>query len=356
MLAELTGADPIADAKKADEPPKTGDSFAERAVKKIVDNIQVFVERIHIRFEDDITSSDGIPWAMGVTLQGFHAESTDEEGNPTFISSSGAIVHKSVTLTNLAVYHDCGSKFIENLGPQADIRKISKKYIYQTETKGKGVTSRKLHPGKQSEGEGENPPHHFVLSPLSSTLKAKLNSDDTNFNLPKIAAELILQSIDLSLSQAQWRTLDDFLAWTKNFQVSSPYRELRPPMSPKQNPSAWWNYAYQCVVKENQKKRQVWDWERLKQRKILRKKYVALYKKKQRKTIRPEGLKEITRLELDEELLSVEDILVFRSIASTVLKQELELEKKTKEEEKAKKEEEGWEGGCHRFGRRREKA
>ncbi len=71
QLAELIGEDPFGEeAKVESKDSKKGESFSEKAVKKIVNNLQIHIDRVHIRFEDDVTSSEKIPWALGVTLQG----------------------------------------------------------------------------------------------------------------------------------------------------------------------------------------------------------------------------------------------------------------------------------------------
>lgn len=71
QFAELIGEDPLSDTAKEESKDVTkGESFTEKAVKKIVNNLQVYIERVHVRFEDGVTSSEKIPWALGVTLQG----------------------------------------------------------------------------------------------------------------------------------------------------------------------------------------------------------------------------------------------------------------------------------------------
>ena len=48
-------------------------SFVQRTVTTVVSNLQVFVETIHVRFEDDVTAPDS-PFALGVTLSAFTAQ------------------------------------------------------------------------------------------------------------------------------------------------------------------------------------------------------------------------------------------------------------------------------------------
>jgi vacuolar protein sorting-associated protein 13A/C len=51
----------------ADKPPSANDeTFLQRTVTTVVANLQVFVDTIHIRFEDTINSPT--PFAIGVTI------------------------------------------------------------------------------------------------------------------------------------------------------------------------------------------------------------------------------------------------------------------------------------------------
>ena len=69
QFAEMTGRDPLMDPDQDKNLPKDRESFGERALKKIVNNLQVSVERVHVRFEDGVTSSRKMKWAMGMTLE-----------------------------------------------------------------------------------------------------------------------------------------------------------------------------------------------------------------------------------------------------------------------------------------------
>lgn len=60
---------------------------------KVVDNLQVFVERVHIRYEDE-GSEESTPFSAGLTLELLHAQSTDPHWQPSFLSVSQALLHK----------------------------------------------------------------------------------------------------------------------------------------------------------------------------------------------------------------------------------------------------------------------
>ena len=48
-------------------------------VTSIIENIQVIVEDVHIRYEDERVSHDRIPFSIGIMLESFKLESMDEE-------------------------------------------------------------------------------------------------------------------------------------------------------------------------------------------------------------------------------------------------------------------------------------
>lgn len=82
----------------------------------MVDNLQLFVDKVHIRYEDDRTNPgvcpctfpsavDALticcslcavqrPFCVGITLESLHAQSTDEDWNPTFLKTNEQIIHK----------------------------------------------------------------------------------------------------------------------------------------------------------------------------------------------------------------------------------------------------------------------
>lgn len=69
------------------------DGFISQLTTKVVDNLQVSIKNIHVRFEDHI-SDPGHPFAAGITLKELSAFSTDGEWKPTFISEATNTIHK----------------------------------------------------------------------------------------------------------------------------------------------------------------------------------------------------------------------------------------------------------------------
>lgn len=101
----------------------------ESLIAKIVNNVQVTIKNIHVRYEDKL-SVPGVrslsskasppiltlptqhPFAVGVTLAEFTAVSTDDTWEPAFIQSTTGTVQKLANLDSLAVYFNTDASSI----------------------------------------------------------------------------------------------------------------------------------------------------------------------------------------------------------------------------------------------------
>ncbi len=61
-------------------------SFTSRLITKMLDNMQLKISNIHLRYEDQFADADH-PFALGLMLQSFSAESTDTDWRPCFVEN-----------------------------------------------------------------------------------------------------------------------------------------------------------------------------------------------------------------------------------------------------------------------------
>jgi vacuolar protein sorting-associated protein 13A/C len=97
-------------------------SFTAQLVTKIVDNLQISINNIHIRYEDDV-SNPGHRFALGITLHKLSAQSTDGQWNETFIEQASDAIHKLCKLDCLAVYLNTETDSLQ--GQQKPIEKFT---------------------------------------------------------------------------------------------------------------------------------------------------------------------------------------------------------------------------------------
>lgn len=92
-------------------------------VAKIVDNLQVVIKNIHVRFEDN-KSNQNNPFSLGLTLSNLSAVSTDSNWIEAFLQDSKAPTHKLMKLDSLAVYWTPNSESLMNLSQPEFISKF----------------------------------------------------------------------------------------------------------------------------------------------------------------------------------------------------------------------------------------
>lgn len=74
-----------------------------------MDNLQITIQNIHIRFEDDISHPSGKLFSFGITLEQLSAVSTDENWEQAFIAEAVDRIHKLMNLESFSMYWDSQS-------------------------------------------------------------------------------------------------------------------------------------------------------------------------------------------------------------------------------------------------------
>ncbi len=82
QLAELIGAGGGGGDDKAPPTEEQESGFAKKLVERVVHNIQLYVNEVHIRYEDPRARC-----AFGITLQLLHAYTVDESGKASGLLS-----------------------------------------------------------------------------------------------------------------------------------------------------------------------------------------------------------------------------------------------------------------------------
>jgi vacuolar protein sorting-associated protein 13A/C len=291
------------------EEQQKNQSFTASMVTAIVDNVQVTVKNIHIRYEDSI-SDPGHPFALGLTLADFSAISTDENWKPTFIQGNSASTHKLATLGSLAVYWDTDAKLIgTGKGNQSsDEQHIDREDFIE---KVRGMIVR-----------GENPElgdHQFILKPISG--RAGLEMDKTGKpDRPKMKARLLFDELGFIIDEDQYRDALMLVDLFHYFIRHQEYKKFQPKSSPKEDPAGWLRFAGKAVLDKIHERNRQWSWDYFKERRDDRLRYIELFKKRKREEkLDPTETEDMDKL---ERKLSYEDLRFWRSLARNQLRKE----------------------------------
>jgi len=291
------------------EEQQKNQSFTASLVTAIVDNVQVTIKNIHVRYEDSI-SDPGHPFALGITLADFSAISTDENWKPTFIQGNSASTHKLATLGSLAVYWDTDAALIgTGRGSQSsDEQEIDRDDFID---KVRNMIVR-----------GDNPDlgdHQFILKPISG--RAGLEMDKTGkLDHPKMKARLLFDELGFIIDEDQYRDALMLVDLFHYFIRHQEYKRYQPKSSPKEDPAGWLRFAGKAVLDKIHDRNRKWSWDFFKERRDDRLRYIELFKKKKRdEMLDPTETEAMDRL---ERKLSYEDLRFWRSLARNQLRKE----------------------------------
>jgi vacuolar protein sorting-associated protein 13A/C len=293
------------------EEQQKSQSFTESLVTKIVDNLQITVKNIHVRYEDSI-SAPGHPFALGITLKEFSAISTDGKWKPTYIQNSVGTTHKLATLGALAVYWNTDSRLL-GTGREAEV--ADAKVVPHDEMLDK--FREMIIRGDAHDGAS----HQYILKPVSGQAKIEMDKSGKS-NVPHIKAGLIFDEIGLVLDDDQYRDALMMVDLFHYFIRHQEYKKLQPKgVRPKEDPRAWLQFAGNAVLSKIHDRNRRWSWDFFKERRDDRIRYIELFKKKKKQTeqLTPEETTELNKLEWKT---SYEDMRFWRSLARNQLRKE----------------------------------
>eukprot|EP01133_Synstelium_polycarpum_P005870 gene5870-6788_t len=165
-------------------------SFKEKLVTKIINNLQIVVEKLHIRYE----GVDNV--ALGVCLDRLFVQSTDSDWLPSFIDAGGDALHKLADVGNVAIYLDHDTPSLSHLSTEALSRALRD-----------SIPTREAKHG-----------HHMLLEPLNASLKLRIAQNGSILQpVSRIEIATTIDDIGVSLEPRQYSSLLSILESLSTF-------------------------------------------------------------------------------------------------------------------------------------------
>ncbi|ELT97897.1 hypothetical protein CAPTEDRAFT_149660 [Capitella teleta] len=195
-------------------------SYGTSLVTNIVENVQLNVKDVHLRYEDDQLMPD-CPFALGTVIKSLSAQSTNNSWVPQFVNRwMTDMMHKLLKLQDFSIYLDTNCQMLGDL-PLDELES---------------------HLGDLLSQE-----HEYIIQPVSVQAKMKRNTSALPLrspNLPRIALDVEIESIPLALSQTQYRCMIEWVKEWKNFELKRKFLKWRPDKSVKERcVLEWWKFA-----------------------------------------------------------------------------------------------------------------
>lgn len=201
-------------------------NYGTSLITNIVENLQLNIRDVHIRYEDSVTIPDR-HFCCGLTIESLTAQSCDENWVPGFTSNwtNNHATFKIVELNSLSLYLD----------------PLEADEIFST------LESNELAEAIERLKAKTN--HEFIMKPVSANAKLKRDRSETPLRTrsrPRLTCDLVWNEVALSLNEYQYESLVNGVRGLDDVAKFKKYRLLQPNVPVKENPKAWWRYAARC--------------------------------------------------------------------------------------------------------------
>ncbi|KAM7308838.1 vacuolar protein sorting-associated protein 13A isoform X4 [Ixodes scapularis] len=285
--------------------------FFENLIGTIVNNVQVSVQNVHIRYEDTVTSQK-FPFACGFVLQSLTAITTSSKWKPIQLDSASKTIYKLVKLESFSIYWSscCSPDGLIRLQlPSSNWRNLMRKAL-QTFSVGKDD-------------------FEFILKPISAKVKIIFNKS-LESKIPKLLVDVLLQDVATQLSRQQYLGMI-LLRWSfELMEINQRYRKYHPNVPCKGHAREWWKYAYNSVIGEYVRP---FSWKAIKEHRRVYRQYKELFMKRLQM---PNDTEVRVDVQMLEDKLNIANVLMAREEAK------LELLRSEPNRAVPRKKEKGW--------------
>ncbi|XP_071874811.1 vacuolar protein sorting 13D isoform X1 [Bombus fervidus] len=200
-------------------------NYGTSLITNIIENLQLNIKDVHIRYEDGVTLSDGTGVTLGVTIGALTAQSCDASWIP------------GSTSWNLT---DASFKLME----------LDKLSIYWNHMKkDEFLGSLNLGDLAIAMSESNNIIKNHILLPVNARAHIKRDRSERplrSTNKPRMVVDLLLDDVPLCLTDVQYDQIVKCIRELKDIERRKQQRCCRPLLSVSAAPREWWKYAARC--------------------------------------------------------------------------------------------------------------
>nr|XP_023697192.1 vacuolar protein sorting-associated protein 13D isoform X3 [Paramormyrops kingsleyae] len=200
-------------------------------VTRIVENIELKIQDVHLRFEDDF-SNPSKPYAFGVCIKNVSAQNASKEPVQKLLRQ------KQLEIRDFCVYWDTECCMLGNL-PAAEIQEAMTRCMHSRE-------------------------HQYVFEPVCASMLLRRNASKEPLrsrHTPRIEGQVQLEPVSLRLSQVQYQQVMAFLKELDRREREMRFRRWRPRVPVSGNSRQWWRFAVDASLSDVRERRRRRNWE-----------------------------------------------------------------------------------------------
>ncbi|EDL81065.1 vacuolar protein sorting 13D (yeast) (predicted), isoform CRA_b [Rattus norvegicus] len=206
-------------------------SVTASVVTRIVENIELKIQDVHLRFEDGLTNPSH-PFAFGICIKNVSMQNAANEPVQKLMRK------KRLDVAEFSIYWDVNCTLLGDL-PQAELQ----------EAMARSMESRS---------------HHYILEPVCASALLKRNCSKEPLrsrHSPRIECDIQLETIPLKLSQLQYRQIMAFLKELERKERQVKFRKWKPKVAVSKNCREWWYFALNANLYEIREQRKCCTWD-----------------------------------------------------------------------------------------------
>ncbi|XP_077474724.1 intermembrane lipid transfer protein VPS13D isoform X1 [Stigmatopora argus] len=251
-------------------------------VTRIVENIELNIQDVHLRFEDD-TCKPEKPFSFGVCVNNISAQ------NPSKATASNPFRQKQLEIEDFRIYWDTECEMLAKL----PVNQIQEAMTQCMKTWA----------------------HQYIFEPVSASVLLRRNASKEPLRFrhtPRIQGHVQLETMSLHLSQVQYQQIMAFLKELYRREREILYRKWRPNCIVSGNCRQWWLFAIEANLSEIREQRHRRNWSFALQRARDVQTYTSLYFRKLKGVpLSPQEEREIERVEEEQ---TIEELQILREI------------------------------------------
>ncbi|MCJ8741597.1 hypothetical protein PDJAM_G00072560 [Pangasius djambal] len=274
-------------------------SVTASVVTRIVENIELKIQGVHLRFEDDFSNPEK-PFAFGVCIKNVSAQNSSKEPTQKLMRQ------KQLEIEEFSVYWDTQCTMLGDL-PLAEIQ----------ETMTKCMQSRE---------------HQYIFEPVCASVLLRRNASKDPLrsrHTPRIEGQVQLEPLSLHLSQVQYQQIMAFLKELDRREMEMLFRKWRPKVPVSENCRQWWMFAISANLEEIREKQRRNNWDFALQRARDAQLYTKLYAQRLKGVHL--SLQEESELERIEDEQTLEELQILREIVYESFRKQEEIAESLRE-------------------------
>ncbi|XP_034732761.1 vacuolar protein sorting-associated protein 13D isoform X3 [Etheostoma cragini] len=222
-------------------------SVTASVVTRIVENIELKIQDVHLRFEDDLSNPEK-PSSFGVCINNVSAQ------NPSKETMQKLLRQKQLEIKDFSVYWDTECEMLGKL-PTNQIQDAMTQCMQSRE-------------------------HQYIFEPVCASVLLRRNTSKEPLrsrHTPRIEGQVQLEPMSLRLSQVQYQQIMAFLKELDRWEREMLYQKWRPKVPISGNCRQWWMFAIQANLSEIREQRRRGSWGFALQRARDAQTYTSLY-------------------------------------------------------------------------------